>query len=280
MHAHFAESAGSAAYLINALAGIPYSITVHAYDIFLHQIEPQRLHRKLKNAERIRCISEYNRSFLREKFPDLDMDRFASVHCGVNVNQYTPSRSAAPDEPHFITVTNFVEKKGLIHLLEACRILRDEGMHFRCTVLGDGPLRPQLETTITRNTLGERVSLPGVIPNDRVREALKEATLFVLPSVEAADGDRDGIPVVLMEAMASGVPVVTTRLSGIPELVHHGVNGILVEPGDSPALARALEELSSHEERRREYAQRGRETVVRDFNIDGIAREMKAFFGE
>jgi len=162
--------------------------------------------------------------------------------------------------------------KGLPVLIDACRILRDQGVAFHCDIVGDGPMRAELEAMNDGV-----VSLVGPREENEVARMMDGATLFVLPSIVAPDGQMEGIPVVLMEALAHGRPVVSTRISGIPELVQDGVNGLLVEPGDPATFARAMRTLLEDRERAREMGQRGREIVAREFEVSGcVARLLES----
>ena len=278
VHAHFAAGAGSVAYLIKEISGIQYSITVHAYDIFKGIINQKTLHKKLVEASKIRCVSQYNKDFILEAFPDLQDEKLTVIHCGIDVEQYASSGTAPFERKRIISIANFVEKKGLIYLLKACKSLRDKGLQFKCIVIGDGEKRQELQHYIEKTGIGDVVSLPGMYPNERVHGALKNSTVFVLPCIVAKDGDRDGIPVTLMEAMASGIPVISTQVSGIPELVKSEVNGKLVPPESESELAEAITDLLLCEELALKYSKEGRGTVVKHFNIKKIAIELKAFF--
>jgi glycosyltransferase involved in cell wall biosynthesis len=170
------------------------------------------------------------------------------------------------------------EKKGFPYLIAACRRLRDEGYEFGCHIVGDGPLRQQLVAQIAELDMEDSVILCGAISHGAAVEEYQQATLFALPCVLARDGDRDGIPNVLLEAMAMELPVVSTDHSGIPELVQDRINGLLVPPGDEEALASALIELLSDVGLRTRLGQQGRETVLKDFDVECNVRRLFDLF--
>jgi colanic acid/amylovoran biosynthesis glycosyltransferase len=278
VHAHFAAGAGSMAYLIKEISGIQYSITVHAYDIFKGIINQKALHQKLVEASKIRCISQYNKDFILQAFPDLGNEKLSVIHCGVDVERYSPSADKHLEFPRIVSVANLVEKKGLIYLLKACKILKERQMQFTCAIIGNGEKRQELQRFVETNGLKDIVSLPGMYPNEKVSEALKNSSVFVLPCIIANDGDRDGVPVTLMEAMASGIPVISTHVSGIPELIESGVNGALVAPKNERELADLVEETLLSKELSIKLSAKGREKVIEHFNVEKISLELRAFF--
>ena len=173
-----------------------------------------------------------------------------------------------------LAVGQLKEKKGFVFLVEACRLLSESGREFRAEIIGEGPLRAELETAIHRAGLGDRLVLRGALSHAEVRAAYAAADLFVLPCIVGADGDRDGIPNVILEAMASGLPVVSTDHSGIPEAVEHGASGLLVPPGDAPALADALATMLDDGEMRRGFGEMGRKLVADSFDLETNVRRL------
>ena len=167
-----------------------------------------------------------------------------------------------------------LEKKGYTYLLEACRILQDQGNEFECHIVGEGPLRTMLQTKIRRLGLEDTVYLYGALPHQAVIDAYREATMFVLPAVLSQDGDRDGIPNVILEAQAMELPVISTQHSGIPEVVSDGLNGFLVAPADEVALAQAIAKLLENSALCSEMGQRGRQIVIENFDIDRNAKSL------
>jgi glycosyltransferase involved in cell wall biosynthesis/Ser/Thr protein kinase RdoA (MazF antagonist) len=265
VHAHFATHPALAALVVSALEGIPYSVTVHAHDLFVRRV---MLKEKLAGAAFVRTVSDFNRRFLAALHPDL-ADRLEVIHVGVDPDAFAgappPPGGAVP---RLLCVAALKPYKGLSVLVEACRRLRNEGTALRCDIVGEGPERRVLEAAILRARLHEHVRLLRARPQHEVARLLAESDAFVLPSVVAPDGQMEGIPVALMEAMASGRPVVASALSGIPELVEDGVNGLLVPAGDAGRLADAIKVLLADPSLARRLGEQGRETVRREFRLD------------
>jgi glycosyltransferase involved in cell wall biosynthesis len=173
-----------------------------------------------------------------------------------------------------IAVGQLAPRKGFHVLIEACHRLANQGTPFRCQIFGEGPERERLETLIEQYALGDKVQVPGRIHQQELRQLLGQADAFVLPCVKDKSGDQDGIPVVLMEAMAMELPTVSTRISGIPELIEHDVNGMLAPPDDARALAEILQSLAKDPDKRARLGTAGRDTVSHQFNIHRSAQEM------
>lgn len=240
IHAHFAAYPALAALICKRLAGIPYSFTAHAYDIF---VEQAMLPAKVSEAEFVVTISEFNREFITRHCPDSETPLHV-VHCGIDPSAYEfrPRRPAESGPVRATCVAGLEVKKGHAVLLEAIAAdPRLERLHLE--LVGDGPLRAELEAATDRLGLRGRVCFHGALSEVRVAELLAGSDLFVLPSIVAPNGMMEGLPVALMEAVAAGLPVVSTRLSGIPELIEDGRIGLLAEPGDPTSLADALVQL-------------------------------------
>lgn len=270
LHAHFATHPATLALAVSSLTGIPWSVTVHAHDIFVSQA---MLREKLATARFVRSISRFNREFLERRFPELS-GRVEVIHVGIEPEVYRSLPAPPEGTPALLCVASLRPYKGHAVLLDACRRLRDEGVDFRCEMVGDGPLRPEIERRVAELGLDGTVRLLGALPQHEVTRRLGESTVFVLPSVVAPDGQMEGIPVALMEAMAAGRPVVTSALSGIPELVEDGVTGLLVQPGDAPGISAALKRLIEDPALRCHLAERGREKVEREFRLGGTVTEL------
>lgn len=241
LHAHWATYPSTAAMLLADRLQRPFSITAHAHDIYL---EDHLMAQKLKSARFIATISEYNRRYLRQRYPSARHARIDIVHCGVPPLDELPERKRGrPDVPLLLSVGRHDEVKGFPSLLKACHLLKSRGRKFRCEIIGDGPLRNDIETLLKQLELEDAVQLLGVQPGTVVAEKLREADVFVLASERASNGNMDGIPVALMEAMQMGTPVVSTAISGIPELVENGGTGLLVPPRTPEALADALDRM-------------------------------------
>jgi len=274
VHAHFATHPAVAALIVHRLAGIPFSFTVHGHDL---HVEKRMLKEKIEAARFVVSISEYNRDTMIAACGEGVRSRIRIVHCGIDPTVFRArARDARPDGPlRMVCVGRFDPVKGHTVLVEACRILAERGIAFECELVGEGPLRKGVEESIRRAGLADRIRSLGALPRPEVVTLLEEADVFVLPSVRAANGEREGIPVSLMEAMATGLPVVSSRLSGIPELVESGVSGLLAEPHDAHGLADALQMLARDPALRARLGRAGREKVLAEFdlsrNVDALA---------
>lgn len=263
LHAHFVDRAALVAHVAAGLLGIPYSVTGHAVDIYR---DPELLTLKLAHADLVTTCTDANRRHLEAVAPEAASKVRLAYH-GIDLERYQPVPSPTADVPTILAIGQLKEKKGLIHLIAACRILRDRGRRFRCEIVGEGPERDHLERAVSDAGLGGTVTLLGARPHPEVIDAYRRASVFTLPCIVGSDGDRDGIPNVMLEAMAMGLPVVSTPTSGIPEVVADGGTGRLVTPGDATALADALDEMLVDPERARAMGGRGRERVVESFDI-------------
>jgi glycosyltransferase involved in cell wall biosynthesis len=278
VHAHFGWSASSIALIANRLLGIPFSLTLHAHGIFLN---PLLLNAKIKYSQFVVTISEYNRQYLKNLFPEYRLeDKIHVIHCGLDSEIFIP-----PSEPKrggdqftIVGIGQLDPRKGFHVLIDACHHLAKRGIPFRCQILGEGEERNRLEALIIRYNLMEHVFLPGKIYQEELRQILNRADVSVLPCVRDESGELDGIPVALMETMAMQIPTVSTRISGIPELIDHGRNGWLTPPNDSVALADALQHLRDNPELRNRLGKAARESVVHEFNIYKSAEAMAALF--
>lgn len=262
LHAHFISEPVGVAEMASRFGGLGYSISAHAKDIYLSTAES--LARKLAGARFTVTCTEYNRRHLAGLAPAAAIHR---MYHGVDQGRFHPVHRQTPaDPPLILGVGRLREKKGFATLIEACRQLQEAGQAFRCEIVGYGEEQRRLEASIAAHGMQARIRLTGKLSRDQVRERYARASVFVLPSQLASDGDRDGIPNVLLEAMAMELPVISTPVSGIPELIEDGVNGLLTRPADAQALAQAIARLL----RDRQFAQRlgsaGRKSVCRSFN--------------
>jgi glycosyltransferase involved in cell wall biosynthesis len=258
------------------LLGIPYSVTAHARDIY---VRPVLLRAKLLEAKFVCTCTDYNRVCLSQTMGEELNDRLHLVYHGLDLDDFTPPAPRLQSHlPVILSVGRLTEKKGFVYLIHACRLLKNREYSFQCHIVGEGPLRRELENLVTEFGLQDTVALCGAVPHTKVIEEYRQAALFVLPCIMASDGDRDGIPNVLIEAMAMELPVVSTCHSGIPELVQAGKNGILVPPGDTEALAGALAELLDRLDLRQALGQRGRQTVLENFDVERNVRRMFDLF--
>jgi colanic acid/amylovoran biosynthesis glycosyltransferase len=245
LHAHFTSDAATVALLASRLSGIPFSFTAHARDIY-HQyksIASDNAMRRAKIAEAdfVATVSDYNRAHLRQIAPSHGA-RVRRLYNGIDLDRFTPM-PVERKPGQIVAVGRLIEKKGFSDLIKACAILRDIGVKFHCSIIGDGPLRGELDGQIKLSSLESRVEIAGPQPQERLIGMVRQASVAVLPCIVSESGDRDGLPTVLLEAMALALPVVTTSVSGGPEIVAHGETGLVVEPGDPAALAASIETL-------------------------------------
>jgi colanic acid/amylovoran biosynthesis glycosyltransferase len=243
LHAHFASRAGHVSALASMLAGIGYSMTAHAKDIYHRDVDHTLLSWKLRHARFVVTVTEFNRRHLLELLGDPGAASVVRLYNGVDLRRFLPPEAAPTGVPRIVSIGRLVEKKGFGVLVDACAELRERGASFRCEILGGGELEAELRERISRHGLGDVVILAGSLTTEQVAEKLRTATLVALPCIVGDDGNVDALPTALLEGMACGLPLVSTRLSGIPEIVIDGRNGLLVEPGNSSALAAAIGEL-------------------------------------
>lgn len=267
VRAHFAWIEGIAAGVMRDLTGIGFSVNPHAFGLFTRP--PADVRPLLEEAELVTTISDYNRRYIAGIAPRLRRE-VEVVRCGVDLDRYElrpAERAAGP--LRIVSIGRAVEKKGHDVLLRACGVLRQRGLEFDCRiVVGGGGLRAELDELHAELDLAGSVQLLDSMPESEVRGLLRWADVFALACRVARSGDRDGIPVVLMEAMAVGLPVVTTDVSGLPELVEDGVQGAVVPPEDPVALADAIMAIGSDPERRAAMGRSGRAKVAAGFRIE------------
>jgi colanic acid/amylovoran biosynthesis glycosyltransferase len=263
VHAHWATHPALAAWVIRALTGIGYSFTTHAHDLY---VDTAMLREKVDGARFVVTISEFNRALIERHCGSPAAAKVHVVRCGVDLGTFAPRPRAKGAVPTFLCVASLRPYKGHDVLLDACALLRRRGVSARVVLAGDGELRRHLEARVAREALSGTVELLGAVPHERVPELLAASTAMVLPSVRARDGQMEGIPVALMEAMAAGVPVISTRLSGVPELVEDGASGLLVPERDGAALAAAMERIASDPDLGPRLAEGARRTVRERFD--------------
>jgi glycosyltransferase involved in cell wall biosynthesis len=277
IHAHWATYPSTAALVLSRGLGVPFSFTAHAHDIF---VEDHLLKEKLAAARFTVTISEFNKALLARRYGPESVDRVRVVHCGVRPEELPWSPGGDPGARRLLAVGRLDAIKGFAVLIDACGQLRDAGVPFSCEIVGEGELRAPLEERVRRLGLDERVRLSGALPQEEVRARLYGASVFVMPSMVAPDGNMDGIPVALMEAMAAGVPVVSTTVSGIPEIVTDGSSGRLVPPGDDRALAQAIRGLLEDPVAGRRLATAARQTVEAHFDAAREASRLHDFVSQ
>ncbi len=282
VHGHFANAPSAVAHFLNLMTGLPFSFTAHAKDLYL---TPAKLvAERAGAAEFVATCTGYNAQFLRDMLPVGTRHKVNLVYHGIDLTQFRYrdppyAFAAAGTPPLVLCVGRLVPKKGLDDLLAACERLHAGGISFRCDIVGGGPLRDELQSDITARGLGEIVRLRGAMTHAALIDLYASADLFALAPRITEDGDRDGIPNVIVEAMAVGVPVVSTTVSGIPEMVRDGQTGLLVPPRDPTALAAAMARLLSDPALGRRLAAAGLAELDRCFDCWETTRALGAMMG-
>jgi colanic acid/amylovoran biosynthesis glycosyltransferase len=283
IHAHFAGLAARTAWWIKRLFGIPYSFTGHANDIFVERPD-QRLPLKqlIKDAEFVATETDFSTDYLQSKFPE-SANKIHRVYNGLNLDPFHMADPAA-GSLEIISIGRLIPKKGFELLVNACNVLMSKGLQLNCRIVGSGPEHVPLRQLIDRLGLGKFIELTGPKAQPEIVDLLAQSNLFVFPAVEDGSGDRDNLPTVIIEAMASGLPVVATGLGGIGEIVTHQANGLIVPEGDVDALATAIGFLAEHAELRKSYGQNGLAVVKEKFRVEttvaGLILLFRQYFGE
>ena len=278
LHAHFASAPATVSRLASRLAKVPYTFTAHAKDIFHESVRPEDLRRKLADAAAVVTVSGYNSDHLRRAY-GAAAARVQRVYSGVDLEEFR-YESPAERPPRIAAVGRLIEKKGFADLVDACAILRDRGIAFRCEIVGTGPLELALRALVQQRSLEGLVQLLGPRPRCEVIEHIRSAAVLAAPRVVGSDGDRDGLPTVLLESMALGTPCVATDVTAIPELLKPGEAGLVVPEHDPPALAGALERLLTDPMLRERAATHARRRMEADFDIRRTAAQLRAIFQE
>ena len=263
--------------VVGQMLGLPFTLTAHAYDIYSSKNDLVEL--TTTNADRIVTISEYNKAKILDKCCTVKEEDIEVIHCGVDLEQFQTVKKENINSKILITsVGSLIEKKGHAYLVQACKELDSQGLDFHCEIIGNGKLKESLQNLIRVLNLEGRVLLVGSLSQNQVRERLRKSDLFVLACVVADDGDRDGIPVAIMEALAMEVPVISTPVSGIPELIKHKKTGLLVPERDSNSLAIAITRLVQERSLGQKFASNGHSLVENEFNIlKNVAQLTKLF---
>jgi len=279
LHAHFAHDPTLIAYLVHCITGIPFSFTAHARD--LYQVPEKVLTNRIRHAKAVITCCGANLDYLNQIAP-AQQSKFSLVYHGVNLKDFQPAPnrdgSPAPENPNILSVGRLVEKKGFNDLLQALLIVRERGEPFHCTIYGDGPLRQELERWVVEHGMAEKVMLKGDCTQQELISIYQNAALFILTPVQTEDGDRDGIPNVLVEAMAVGLPVITTAVAGIPELVDHNQNGLLYQPHDMQGISSGIIELLHNADKRRQLGEAASKKVRKHFDVAQAAKRLKILF--
>ena len=274
LHIHFAHVPTQIGMYAASLSEIPFSFTSHANDIFENNF---LLKQKVERAKAAITISKYNYKFLTEK--GVCADKLEVVRCGIDSRErsFTPKLDMLTP-PRIGSLGRLIEKKGMDDLIIACSKLHQKGIDFRLEIGGDGPLHDRLQELAKQHDLTSKIEFKGAIPNDKVYDWLKNLDIFVLACKEDRQGDRDGIPVVLMEAMLMGVPVISTSISGIPELIQDETSGFLAQPNDPESLASTIDKVLHRSDSLTRITQAARNKVAEEFELKSNVDRLLAVF--
>lgn len=278
LHAHFATVATGVARMAARCAGVGYSFTAHAKDIYFDYERPLGLERKLRDADFALTVSDYNLEHLRSTC-GADAAGALRLYNGIDLERFV-YREPPPRAALILGVGRLVDKKGFRVLIEAARLLKQRGARFSCRIVGEGPEREALQAQIEQSELRGCVRLDGPLPQRDVIEAMRDASVLAAPCIVSEDGNRDGLPTVLIEAMALGTPCVATDVTGIPELVRDGDTGLCVAEGDPDALADALQRMLDEQALRQRVAHNARRLVERAFDVRVNARRLQALVAD
>jgi colanic acid/amylovoran biosynthesis glycosyltransferase len=278
LHAHFATSATTVARLASLLTGVPYTFTAHAKDIFDNSVNAAALGQKIADAAAVITVSEFNVDQLSARYPQ-HTDKITCIYNGLPLGRF-PFRSTTPatDRPLILAVGRLVEKKGFDELVRACHTLVERKVAFECRIIGDGADAGALRRLIHELHLDNVVTLCGAAMSVQVRELMADAAVFVAPCVTAASGDRDGMPTVLLEAMATGAPCVASDVTGIPEIVRDGETGLLVAERSPAQLAAAIERVLNAPDLGEKFARRARRLMEEKFDSHRNATRIRQLF--
>jgi len=275
IHAHWATLPSTVAMEAARLSGLAFSLTAHAWDIFAGD---GLLDVKLARARFVITCTGYNVEALCRQAPDACVRSYLVYH-GLDTRRFSLNRVPARDGLlRLLSIGRFVETKGFTHWVNALQLLKARGVAFRATMVGEGPLREAVRGRIVEAGLSDDVQLPGTVTQEEIRRLLAASDVFALPCVIATDGDRDGIPNVILEAMAAGLPIVSTTVSGIPEAVADGRSGLLVAPGDAEALAGAVMRLAGDQALREALGREAKRAARERFELKRNALDLYEIF--
>lgn len=278
LHAHFATVAAYAARGATALTGVPFSVTCHAKDIYREGIVPAHFQSLLRRSSFVVTVCEANRRWIGERLAHDSGIDVRVLYNGVDTKHFHPDNRKPAAAPTILAIGRLVEKKGFHVLLDALALLAGQGVRPRCLIVGDGEDRERLLAQSAR--LGLHVEFLGMRTHDEVRRLIERAHAMVLPCIVGQDGNRDALPTVLLEGLAAGLPLISTAVGGVEEIVDDGRAGVLVPAGDATPLARAIQELLSDADRQRTLAANGRARAERLFDLSTNVATLKGWFAE
>lgn len=276
-HVHFANTATHTAIFVKHLSGIPFSMSTHGQDFMVDLGNDDLLREFAKEAEFVANETEWCKELLKELCP-ASKDKMIRVFNGMDLSNFPPVPPASNPVPRIVSIGRLIEFKGFHHLIAASGKLRDRGVAFECDIVGEGPWRPQLQTQIDELKLADHVRLRGAVPQEQVFRALRGCDIFALACIKDRDGASDVFPTVILESMASGKPVVSTRIAGVPEQIVDGETGFICAPGDETGLADALEKVLRSQELREQFGAAGRRRLETEFSVEKTVVEIRDAF--
>ena len=274
VHAHFAGMAARTAYWISRFFGIGFSFTAHANDIFAPRDFVVSLGKLMDEAVAIVAVSDFGADFLKKQFPEAAA-KIHRVYNGLDLATFEVAEPA-PGAPLLVSVGRLIEKKGFGDLIAACALLKARGVNFRCEIVGEGPLLQALSGQITTAGIAKEVELVGPQAQSEIVGRFSRASAFVLPCTTEPGGGMDNLPTVIMEAMAAGLPVISTPIAAVPEMVRPGATGELVPPDNPTALADAIARLLADPPAARALGANGRAVAAEKFSIAGNVGQLVA----
>ncbi|MDO5054112.1 MAG: glycosyltransferase family 4 protein [Pasteurella oralis] len=276
LHAHFGTQATTVARQAAIFADITYTFTAHAKDIYYQYEQSTELGQKMHDASATVTVSDYNLTYLREKYGS-DAASAVRIYNGMDLSKF-PYQSFHSPNRQILAVGRLVPKKGFSVLLDALAILKQRNIDMQCTLVGDGTLREQLQAQIDALNISDIVQMVGPMPQPEIIKFMRSVNMMIAPSVISEDGDRDGLPTVLLESMALGTPVISTHVAGIPELVQDGITGLCVQPNDPTALADAIQCLLADVELCKTLSYQARALIEREYDEDKNVALLQALF--
>jgi glycosyltransferase involved in cell wall biosynthesis len=266
IHAHFISFPTDVARVMSGLSGIPFSASAHAKDIYT--CKPEKLEEILQSASFVITCTAANKKYLERAVAAGQEDKIIHIYHGIDHRDWTFLSRQVSGRIRILSIGRLVEKKGLRYLLRAISLLKQDNHAIHCTIVGDGPLRSAFQMYIDQQNLGDVITLRGELPHEAIKVLYAQSDVFVMPSVVASDGDRDGLPNVLLEALCTGLPVIATNVSAIPELIVHESTGLLIPDGEPACIAESVLRLANDKRLYESVARNGLQRISDDFNID------------
>jgi colanic acid/amylovoran biosynthesis glycosyltransferase len=276
LHAHFGSAPCTVARLAARFAGINYTFTAHAKDIFHESVSSDELAGKIADASAVVTVSDFNVDYLGRLFPE-NASKIRRIYNGLHLDRF-PYVDPENRPRHIVALGRLVEKKGFADLIEACALLEKKGCAFTCTIIGAGELEETLRQLISERGLSAKVHMAGPCPQPEAIKYIQNAAVLVAPCVVATDGNRDGLPTVLLEGMALGTPCISTDVTGIPEVLRDDETGLMVPERDPASLAQSIERLLDDAPLRRKLASKARELIEQEFDIHVNAARLRKLF--